>query len=70
MSEFKISSVTQCKTRPKSNFLFLFLAVVVVLEAIAAGCWIFRLNVQITEMERQLNDLQRENEAEVDNVQQ
>jgi hypothetical protein len=57
MSEFKISPVMQCKTRPKSRFLFGFLILIVIAETIAAGGWIFRLNLQITKLEQQLHDL-------------
>ena len=58
MSEFKITPVTQCKTRPKRHFLFWFLAVVMIIETIVGGCWIFRLNSQITELEQRIESIQ------------
>ncbi|MDR3179408.1 MAG: hypothetical protein LBT70_00725 [Holosporaceae bacterium] len=65
MSEFKISPVTQCKTRPKSRFfswLFLF---VLVLQTIAGGYWFFRINAEIAKLRKQIELLQaKENEAD------
>jgi hypothetical protein len=60
----------QCKTRPKSRFLFGFLILIVIAETIAAGCWIFRLNSQITELQQQIKLSQANENEEQDNVQQ
>jgi hypothetical protein len=58
MPEFKISPATQCKTRPRSSFLFWFLSLIIVLEAMFFGCWIFHLNAQIAKLEQQISTTQ------------
>ena len=70
MSEFKISPAMQCKTRPKRHFLFWFLAVVMIIETIVGGCWIFRLNAKIAKLEQQINTIQTSENKEQVNVQQ
>jgi uncharacterized membrane protein YciS (DUF1049 family) len=69
MSEFKISPVTRCKTRRKSDFLLWLFAVIVIVETIASGYWFFRLNAQITRLKQQIELLQAK-ESEADDVQQ
>jgi hypothetical protein len=68
MSKFKISPVTQCKTRPKPNFLSWFFAAIVVVETIASSYWFFRLNDQITQLKQQINTIQTTKNEEQTNV--
>jgi hypothetical protein len=56
MSEFKISPAMQCKTRPKSRFLFWFLLTAFVVNIGVSGRIFFRLSEQIASLERQLHD--------------
>jgi hypothetical protein len=58
MSEFKISPAMQCKTRPKSHFLFWFLLTTFALNIGAAGWIFFRLSNQIASLEQRLCELE------------
>jgi Tfp pilus assembly protein PilN len=69
MSKFKISPVTQCKTREKPRFLSWLFLLVLVLQTIAGGYWFFRLNSQITQLKLQIETLQQRNNMEACDVQ-
>jgi hypothetical protein len=71
MSNFKISPLMQEKTRIKKRPCFRLLLLIIVLETMAFGYWIFRLNTKITELKQQINTMRTmENEEEQANVQQ
>jgi hypothetical protein len=57
MSEFKISPVTQCKTRPKPRFLFWLLLMTFAANIGVTGWMFFRLSDRITSLEQRLYDL-------------
>jgi hypothetical protein len=66
MSNFKISPLVQGKpTVPKRWLWFRFLLLIMAIETMAFGYWIFRLNTQITKLERQIDTIQSiENEEQ------
>jgi hypothetical protein len=71
MSNFKISPLVQGKSHLKKRPWFRFLLLIIVLETMAFGYWIFQLNAQITELKRQINTMRASgNEEECTNVQQ
>jgi hypothetical protein len=70
MTEFKISPVTQCKTRSNRSFLSWFLSLIMIIETISFGYWIFRLNAQIAELERRIEIIQANEKGESTNVRQ
>ena len=65
MSNFKISPFTQGKpTIPKRWRRSRFLLLIIAVETMFFGYWIFRLNTQITKLEQQINTMQAgKNEA-------
>jgi hypothetical protein len=62
MNNFKISPFTQGKpTVPKrswSRFLLLILLLIMIIETMSFGYWIFRLNAQIAELEQRIEIIQ------------
>jgi hypothetical protein len=68
MSNFKISPVIQGKPAvPKRRSWSRFLLLIIVLETMVFGCWIFRLNTQITKLKEQIELMQTdENEEPAD----
>jgi cell division protein FtsB len=72
MSNFKISPFIQGKPAvPRRWWLSRFLLLIIAIEIMAFGYWIFRLNAQITELKQQINAMRAtENEEEHANIQQ
>jgi hypothetical protein len=71
MSNFKISPLIEGRPAVQKHPRSCFLLLIIVLETMASGWWIFRLNAHITELKQQINTMQvNENEEDRANVQQ
>jgi hypothetical protein len=64
MPEFRISPVTQYEARPKSRFLFWLFLSAVALQTMAGGYWFSRIDAEISELKKQIELLQAEEENE------
>jgi hypothetical protein len=71
MSNFKISPLVQGKSHSQRRFWSHFLLLIMAIETMAFGYWIFRLNAQITALKQQINTMRASgNEEDRANVQQ
>jgi hypothetical protein len=69
MSNFKILPFIQGKPVIPRRSWFHFLWLIIFLETIVGGYWIFRLNLQIAKLEQQINTIQTNENKEQVNVQ-
>jgi hypothetical protein len=71
MSNFKVSPLIQGKSAVQKQSWSRFLLLIILLETMAFGYWIFRLNAQIAELKQQINNIRTgENMEGQANVQQ
>jgi hypothetical protein len=69
MGNFKISPFIQGKPVIKRRSWSRFLLLIIAIETMAFGYWIFRLNAQITELEQRIEIAQANEKEEPANVQ-